>query len=102
MWDSGYAECWCNKEYTDESTSISLASNIYISQSFIGGDDFPFEFFDIPAVTYANHTTNNTGAMLWAGSPPTKTKCASVRLVRTSDQHNASGFISFHAMGTMA
>ena len=102
MWDSGYAECWCNKEYTDESTSISLASNIYISQSFIGGDDFPFEFFDIPAVTYANHTTNNTGAMLWAGSPPTKTKCASVRLVRTSDQYNASGFISFHAMGTMA
>ena len=102
MWDSDYAECWCNKEYTDEAVTTDVGSGLYISPSYIGGDNFPFEFYDVPVVTYANHTTNSTGAMLWAGTPPTKTKCASVRLVRTNNQLKANGFVSFHAMGMMA
>lgn len=97
-WSSGTVECWCNKVYTDIAVSTALTTNIYISD-YIGGDTFPVTFSEVPSVTYSNHTTNDTGAMLWAGRAPTTTTCASVRLIRTSSQYMASGFISFHAVG---
>lgn len=99
-WRSGQFECWGNKAYNNVSMSTSLGSSLYISD-YIGGDEFPFEFFDVPVITYSNHTTNNTGGMLWAGVPATTTKCCSVRIVRNNNVA-PSGYISFHVIGELA
>lgn len=98
-WASGKAECWCAKNIDSVTADQFENWNGWFSATIDAGQDFPFEFAEIPRLIREVNTTSGSGVGLYI--TPTYTNTGATKLVRPNANGVVGIRINYYACGKM-
>jgi hypothetical protein len=96
-WNSGIAECWARKQFTNVAVTTSWGSGYYASIGLLA--DYPFAFADYPCVNMTLQASTGNGWGIYNNSNYSVSNAGSVFVYNPSSQSAVNITVNAHAIG---